>query len=138
MGVQQIVAYGDADQDGIEEQLASFAVVVDDTTGVAVGVPEIPVVLASQLALMRNPVRAGEAEMRLTLAKPDWCEVAVFDAAGRRIRQLVSGFTDAGVSRVFWDGTDARGSSVHSGVYFVRMRLRGSGQVSSKTLVMLR
>lgn len=138
MGVQQIVAYGDADEDGIEEQLASFAVVVDDTTGTTVDVPEAQITSGTGLSLLGNPARSGKAEIRMMLAKADWCDVSVFDASGRRVRQLASKFMVPGVTGLSWDGNDEHGSHVQCGVYFVRLRLRESGYVASKTLVMLR
>jgi hypothetical protein len=47
--------------------------------------------------------------------------ISVYDAAGRRVRTLVD---DAGAEEtrtVLWDGTDARGRSVASGIYYVVM-----------------
>ncbi len=43
--------------------------------------------------------------------------IAVYDVAGRRVTTLVSGTVAAGEHRVSWDGRDARGNNVASGVY---------------------
>ena len=47
--------------------------------------------------------------------------VAVFDVLGRRIQTLADGELREGRTRLTWDGTDARGSEVGSGVYFARL-----------------
>lgn len=49
-------------------------------------------------------------------------DVAVFDAAGRRVRQLKSGVTSAARLQLGWDGKDAAGQLVAAGTYFVRAR----------------
>ena len=48
--------------------------------------------------------------------------VLVHDAAGRLVRELVNAELEAGTHRVVWDGTDADGKSVASGVYFYSVR----------------
>ncbi len=45
----------------------------------------------------------------------------VFAPDGKRVRRLVAGTLDAGSHEVIWDGTDARGRTVASGVYLVRL-----------------
>lgn len=47
--------------------------------------------------------------------------IELFDAGGRRVRALASGFRPAGRHAVTWDGADSAGRSVPSGVYFVRL-----------------
>jgi len=47
--------------------------------------------------------------------------LAVFDLRGRRIIDLVRSRREAGVHHVVWDGRDARGSGVSSGVYLYRI-----------------
>jgi hypothetical protein len=52
--------------------------------------------------------------------------LAIFDAAGRRIVQLVDAVQDEGPHRVLWDGRDSRGSQVASGIYFSRLEADGT------------
>jgi len=59
-------------------------------------------------------------------------EVAVYDAAGRAVRRLYSGTRTAGDYELEWDGRDAGGARVASGVYFVRIRASGATQVARK------
>ena len=49
-------------------------------------------------------------------------ELAVFDVVGQRVRTLVAESLSAGTHRVVWDGRDAAGVEVGSGVYFYRLR----------------
>src|SRR5690606_4911432 len=46
----------------------------------------------------------------------------VFDLLGRRVRVLVDGEQNAGSHTAAWDGRDAAGRAVASGVYLVRLR----------------
>jgi hypothetical protein len=48
-------------------------------------------------------------------------DLAVFNIAGVRVATLASGRVTGGRRSVTWDGTDARGAPVASGVYFVRL-----------------
>jgi hypothetical protein len=47
--------------------------------------------------------------------------IQVYDVTGRLVRTLVDGTVEPGRYSVAWDGTDARGESVGSGVYFCVM-----------------
>ena len=59
----------------------------------------------------------------------------VLDARGRRVRTLVDGDLAAGTHEITWDGRDATGSGVGSGVYFVRLRADGVTRSARITLV---
>jgi hypothetical protein len=62
--------------------------------------------------------------------------VAVYDAAGRLVRTLFSGRRDGGEHRIEWDGNDAHGRRVASGVYFVRVHTPDASV--ARKLVLLR
>jgi len=49
----------------------------------------------------------------------------VFDAEGRRVRTLLDVSDGSGETRITWDGTDAAGRGVRSGVYAVRVTATG-------------
>ena len=70
-----------------------------------------------------NPSR-GWTRLTLELGTPGRVDVAVFDAAGRRVRTLVSGPLAAGRHPVAWDGTDRTGARARAGVYFARAVVR--------------
>jgi hypothetical protein len=67
--------------------------------------------------------------LRFTLDEPATVRLAVFDVAGRRIRDLLEGPHAPGVHEVSWDGLDDRGSFVPAGVYFARLDARDRVQV---------
>ena len=60
--------------------------------------------------------------------------LVVYDALGREIKTLFSGVRDAGTYRTQWDGTDASGTRVASGVYYSRLT-SGQGIQSIKMLL---
>ena len=59
--------------------------------------------------------------------------VAIHDVTGREVRRLEAGAGTAGVS---WDGTDASGRSVETGLYFAR--LSGAGEQAMTRVVVTR
>ena len=63
--------------------------------------------------------------VRFGLARPGRVRLAVFDEAGRAVRTLFRSEMATGEYRTNWDGTDDRGSSVATGVYFVRLDADG-------------
>jgi DNA-binding beta-propeller fold protein YncE len=63
-----------------------------------------------------------ETEIAFMLPVSGDATVSVHDAAGRLVRVLVDAELEAGTHRVVWDGTDADGRSVASGVYFYSVR----------------
>jgi hypothetical protein len=72
-----------------------------------------------------EPVRPGPApgafEARFFLPREGGVSLAVFDATGRRVRELVSGSLPGGAHSASWDGQDDAGVAAPSGVYFVRL-----------------
>ncbi len=62
--------------------------------------------------------------------------VTIYDAAGRVVSELFSGRREGGEHRLSWDGRDARGRRVASGVYFVRVRTPDASV--ARKLVLLR
>ena len=56
------------------------------------------------------------------LPRPGPVALEIYDASGRRIRALASGYMVAGAHSVAWDGRDNAGRLVASGVYFCRLR----------------
>ena len=83
---------------------------VDEVPGVTFLAPGAP-----------NPF-AGTLRLRFGLARPGIAELAIFDAAGRRVRTVASGPYGPGTYSIPWDGRDASGGSAAPGLYFVRLR----------------
>lgn len=68
-----------------------------------------------------NPFR-GQTEISFALSATGPALVEVFDLRGRRIKTLLDEVRRAGVHAVAWEGRDARGADVASGVYLVRLQ----------------
>ncbi|MGH7723854.1 MAG: multicopper oxidase domain-containing protein [Candidatus Eiseniibacteriota bacterium] len=65
-----------------------------------------------------NPT-AGGATFRFSLRTPGPVELDLFSITGQRLCRLASGLFPAGEHAARWDGTDGKGRSLASGVYFV-------------------
>jgi flagellar hook assembly protein FlgD len=60
----------------------------------------------------------------------------VYDASGAHVATLASGAYPQGTHDARWDGTDARGTRVGSGVYFYR--LTAAGETHTRKMVLLK
>ncbi len=69
------------------------------------------------------------------LAREGSARVAVYDAAGRLVRTLVSETRPAGRYEITWDGHDDAGQQVASGVYIVRLEAANASDQRKITLV---
>lgn len=76
------------------------------------------------LASSPNPF-AGSTGLRFSIPEAAHAEVAIFDAAGRRVTTLLAERVAAGERSLAWDRTDARGRRVGPGVYFARLSALG-------------
>jgi len=85
-----------------------------------------------------NPVREGAA-IRFSTPAGEAATVGIYDVAGRRVTVLDAGGGAFADRELWWDGTDAAGRRVASGVYFVRLEPESSARpVSTRKLVLLR
>ena len=75
------------------------------------------------------------ADMRFRLAQRGHAALTLFDAAGRRVRGIVSSEFPAGEHSLRWDGRDDAGHRVHAGLYFYR--LEAGGQALRRTVVVV-
>ncbi|MBN2170608.1 MAG: right-handed parallel beta-helix repeat-containing protein [Candidatus Krumholzibacteriota bacterium] len=69
------------------------------------------------------------------LPRPARVRLTVHDAAGRLLRTLATGPRAAGRHEVVWDGRDAGGTPVASGVYLCRLEAGGQGAAGKLTLL---
>lgn len=72
-----------------------------------------------------NPFR-GSTVLRYRTASEGPVEFEIFNVHGRLIRRLIQGNQGAGDHVTTWSGTDDAGRRVPNGVYFGRIRSRGS------------
>jgi len=63
------------------------------------------------------------------LSNPSRIECEIFDASGRRIRNLYSGVQGSGIQALTWDRRDDQGRTVNAGVYFARL---SAGQTTTQ------
>lgn len=81
-------------------------------------VPGIAVTLYQNQPNPFNPATT----ISFSLPRQEAVRLTVIDAAGRLVKTLVSDPLSPGLQQAVWDGTDANGSPVSSGVYFYRLR----------------
>jgi choice-of-anchor B domain-containing protein len=67
-----------------------------------------------------NPFRSS-VTVRLDLAEPGATRLGIYDVAGRLVRTLADGALPAGDPTLVWDGRNAAGTPVASGVYLLRL-----------------
>lgn len=58
----------------------------------------------------------------------------IFDVKGRLVRTLVDRFVGGGTQLARWEGTDALGGRVSSGVYFYRLHAPGFSEAQKMML----
>ena len=73
-----------------------------------------------RLEISPNPFSLS-ATVRFSIPRRQHVGLAVYDAAGRKVRGLLYGETAPGTGEVVWDGRDSDGNEVAPGTYFCRM-----------------
>lgn len=74
-----------------------------------------------------NPFREG-TELRFVQPRVGEAQLAIYDATGRLARRLALGEGPAGERRLAWDGRDADGRELPSGVYLFHLAAGGEEQ----------
>jgi len=78
----------------------------------------------------------GHTELRLSVLKASELHVGVYDRAGRELARMHQGEVAPGFHSWTWDGRDAEGREVPSGVYFCRAT--ADGTTAAARLVLIR
>ena len=86
------------------------------------------------VAVQPNPFRSS-VEIRVRRELPAAARVTVFDAIGRRIRNLGTTATESGLASFRWDGRDDAGRALPGGVYWARAEANGTRTVARLVLV---
>ncbi len=84
------------------------------------------------VGVVPNPFNPSST-IHYSLADQETVRIVVYDVAGRSVRDLIDRVEQPGSHTALWDGTDAKGNAVASGVYFVRF---SAGPVS-RTMKMI-
>jgi aminopeptidase N len=95
-------------------------------------------IAADRVRLMQNAPNPfiGATRIAFSLPQADNVRLSVYDVRGREIKTLADGRLDAGPYSLSWDGTDAGGRSVASGIYYYR--LVTGADVMARKMVLLR
>ena len=81
-----------------------------------------------------NPMNP-KADISFTLNQPGPVRVAIYDLAGRLVKTIHEGNFPAGENTVSWSGSTGSGARAASGVYFVKVEIRGVSEVQRVTVV---
>jgi len=82
-----------------------------------------------------NPFNSG-TRLSFWLPRRMHISLAVYDALGRKVRQLVDGELESGFHRLVWEGQDDQGRVLASGLYLVV--LRAGSEARTQKVIMLR
>ncbi|MEE8572665.1 MAG: PKD domain-containing protein [Gemmatimonadota bacterium] len=88
--------------------------------------------------LVQNAPNPFSPDTEIEFVLPVGCDVnlAVYDAAGRRVGTLVDGYRQDGRHAVTWSAVDAGGRTLPNGVYLCK--LEAGGHVVTRKMVLLR
>jgi hypothetical protein len=81
-----------------------------------------------------NPV-SGPTRLRFGLPEAGQVRLRVVDVSGRVVSTLVDGVRPAGLYEVLWNGRDASGRSISSGIYFIQL-LTPKGRLTERVVVL--
>jgi hypothetical protein len=104
--------------------------------GLASDAPEdAPSVARVSLAPSRPNPLTPDTRIEFALPRATGVRLEVLDPQGRRVRVLLDRVLAAGPHRVPWDGRDAEGRTVGSGIYFYRLEADGRSLTRKLTIV---
>lgn len=112
-----IVAWAD-NRNGITSGIDIFAIQVLDAR--PTGVPGSAPPGVAFAPAFPNPAYES-LTLRFVLSRETRFNIAIYDVAGRRVRELASGQRPAGEHALAWDMRDDGGREVSAGVYFARL-----------------
>ena len=79
--------------------------------------------LVLPLTLLQNYPNPFNPETRIEyyLHKPTWVNLTLYNILGQKVKVLVDEFQTAGTRSVSWNGKDANGRVISSGIYFYKL-----------------
>jgi hypothetical protein len=141
--VSQAITYCDNlidDPSGDHEAAKTIAVEINNGKTVAAGVIplEIPDIaysppadkadLPEHFSLGQNYPNPFNPNTAIEFAVPvtgGIVTLKVYDVTGRLVQTLVDGYLTAGLKTITWDGKDAHGQNVSTGIYFYQLKAKG-------------
>jgi len=88
--------------------------------GTAVNDPQLPPALFSIAAAAPNPF-SGATRIELAVKEAAEASIAIYNSRGQKIRGFEPQNLTAGTHELVWNGTDDRGETQPSGVYFIKV-----------------
>jgi hypothetical protein len=87
------------------------------------------------LSASPNPTK-GSTSITVEASTGSTVEIDIYNIKGQKVRNLKHDMPLDGKMSLIWDGRDAKGQRVHSGIYFIR--LNAGGEISTHKLIMLK
>ncbi len=75
-----------------------------------------------------------QTQIMLNLDNPQTVRLKIFDIQGRLVQTLKDGFLESGTHIFRWDGRNADGRKVASGIYFYQ--LRGRSEIRTRRMIL--
>ncbi len=85
--------------------------------------PESKTNLPRKLTLAQNYPNPFNPEtfIEYSLSKSSFVRLTIYNIVGQKIKTLVNKYEEVGDKKIIWNGTDANGNSVATGIYFYRL-----------------
>ena len=81
-----------------------------------------------------NPFNTGTS-IQYRLTQPARVRLTVYDAAGKRVRDLIDAAMPSGPHAMFWDARNDDGRKLGAGQYFIRIAINGKQAGSTKATI---
>ncbi|UCH85067.1 MAG: putative Ig domain-containing protein [Candidatus Latescibacterota bacterium] len=126
------------DRSTVPEQTYTYRIAILEGGAVAASFETSITTPALQFTLDQNRPNPFNPTTTVSFVLPREMDVnlSIYDAQGRRIVTLLNGKGSAGSKDVVWDGKDANGTPVSSGVYFYR--LTAGNRTLTRKMVLLK
>lgn len=103
------------------------------TTGIEPPVGFFPA--GSILAPARPNPFTPSTQLAIRVPEAGDASLVIYDVSGRAVRSLIDGALPAGDAHASWDGRDARGALLPSGIYFARLTVGNRSETQKLSLV---
>lgn len=132
-----VITEYNAGQKGAEHELA-------ETASVQINNPQVKTLRITKKALVPAAFEVSQnypnpfnprTEIRYSIPRKGKVEIIVYNLLGQKVKTLVSRIKKAGSYRTVWDGTNATGQAVASGVYMYRVT-NGKNKVTRKMILL--
>ncbi len=117
---------------------------LDETASVQINNPQVKTLRISKKAIVPAAFAVSQnypnpfnprTEIRYSIPREGKVEIIVYNALGQKVKTLVSRIKKAGSYRTVWDGTNAAGQAVASGIYMYRVT-SGKNKAARKMILL--